>query len=263
MLGNLPVVVAALLGGMVGWLVLWATVVTRIGVAAPWVLVGGMIALLAVMLTYVNVSGTLDVGAEGLFVDWRGQTRYVSFADLRGASVYRARSMGKRLVGVRLDLFSAAPVDVLIGEDQFGASDKAAALAAHVEEARVKYDAREARDASTLERRDLTTDAWVTKLRRLGAGANAGPREATITDEALWGVVEDARARPDARAGAAIALSGRLDDAGRVRLRVAAAETASPRLRIALATAAVSEEGAFTEVLDDIAVPEQRLQRER
>jgi hypothetical protein len=49
-----------------------------------------------------------------------------------------------------------------------------------------------------------------------------------------WRTVEDPASDRRRRAGTAVALRESLDEVGRVRLRVAAAASASPRLRVAL-----------------------------
>src|SRR5262249_62187220 len=77
----------------------------------------------------------------------------------------------------------------------------------------------------------------------------AGLRSAAVPDEELWRVIEDPTAPMDARAGAAAAIGRDLDEAGRTRLRVAAAACAAPKLRVALSAVADEEEieGAFAE----------------
>lgn len=95
--------------------------------------------------------------------------------------------------------------------------------------------------------------AWLRLLRGLGARATVGYRDATIADE-LWRTVEDAAASPDARAGAAAALTRSLGDEGRARLRDAARKTAQPKLRIAIEAAACDrdDDRALLEALAEI-----------
>jgi hypothetical protein len=72
----------------------------------------------------------------------------------------------------------------------------------------------------------------------VGAGAAADHRNAPVPPDKLLSIAEDPRAEPLARAGAAVALSGALDDDGRARLRAAAEATVMPRVRVALEAAA-------------------------
>jgi hypothetical protein len=70
-----------------------------------------------------------------------------------------------------------------------------------------------------------------------------GYREAGLTDEVLWEVVEDATAGASARAGAARLLRERLDATGRARLHECIRVTAAPKLRVALDECAATEHG--------------------
>ncbi len=79
----------------------------------------------------------------------------------------------------------------------------------------------------------VTDAARVAELRRLGAG-DANYRVAGLERDQLWEVIEDPANGAAVRANAAAALSGRLDEADRRRLRFAASVTASPKVRVAL-----------------------------
>lgn len=102
--------------------------------------------------------------------------------------------------------------------------------------------------------RDVTE--WLRALHTLRNGEAGGYRAASIPDEVLWRAVEDPSSDPTVRAGAAVALRNSLDDAGRVRLRVAAEASASPRLRVALETAASpDDEDALARALEECEEP--------
>lgn len=96
--------------------------------------------------------------------------------------------------------------------------------------------------------RGTRTREWVRAMRAL-ATEQPGYRIGTVPPEGLWRIVESPHAERDARTGAAIALAQSLDDAGRKRLREAAAACAEPRLRIALTTASTPTGAAPEEEL--------------
>ncbi|MBX3185814.1 MAG: hypothetical protein KF819_02320 [Labilithrix sp.] len=78
-----------------------------------------------------------------------------------------------------------------------------------------------------------STREWLREV-ALASDEHASFRTAAVPLDELWRVVEDPVAATTARAGAALALRSRLDDAGRSRLRVAADACAAPKLRVAL-----------------------------
>jgi len=223
----------------------------------------GLIAIGLGVLFYVNLPGRLQVGADGVLIDWRGEQRYIGFCDVSEISVYTESSGGKTFIGVAFALDSGENVKVPRGENQFGADAQAAALSRDASEAFRAYQAREMHDnASALERGDRTPEAWLTRLRGLAAGANAGPREAVVTEDRLWRIVEDPSARAGVRAGAAAALAATSDGGARERLRIAASDTAEPRLRVALESAASGDDEALLSALADVE-PEKDAKRAR
>jgi hypothetical protein len=94
---------------------------------------------------------------------------------------------------------------------------------------------------------------WMRELEAMQVGVEGSYRRATVSDEALWRVVQDASLDARMRAGAAVALRKVLDDAGRQRLRLVAGSTASPRLRVALEAAGGQQDAALAQSLDDLA----------
>lgn len=218
-----------------------------------------LLSMIAGLLVYLNLPGSVDIRADGLMIDSRDDRRYVAFEELEGASVFHESVTGKKFTGVDLRLWSGEVVKVPMGEDQFGTGAKTSKLHADIAAALEEYRAREPRaEAVVPERGDASAKAWLDRLRAVGSGASAGPREAPITADRLWRIVEDPRAQPQARAGAAAALSYGIDDGGRTRLRIAAADTASPELRGVLESAAAEDETALVSALEAVATPDKR-----
>lgn len=214
--------------------------------------IGLLITILSV-IGFINLPGRLLIGAEGMLIDWRGERRYVGFAELAELAVYTERSGGKTFIGVGLTLVAGETVKLPLGEDQFGADARAAAICADATQALHRYRKGGLREnASELERGDRTVEAWLTRLRSIAAGANAGPRAAVVTDERLWRIVEDPAAGAGVRAGAAAALASNSDPRAKERLRVAAADTAEPRLRVALESAAAGDDDALLAALAEV-----------
>jgi hypothetical protein len=91
---------------------------------------------------------------------------------------------------------------------------------------------------------------WSKALGAVG-GADAGDyRSAAVPPSELWRIVLDPSSVAGVRAGAAVALRRSLDDEGRARMRVAADESASPKIRVMLeAVASGAEERAIEEAL--------------
>jgi hypothetical protein len=216
-------------------------------------LAAGLGAMVVPLLIYLNLPGWVDVGTDGLLLDLRGPKRYVPFSELEGATLFRKSAGGKCFVGVALALTSGAPIEIPLGEDQFGAGDRADVLARSIAAALNRYrQAGGADHAAALERGDATAAAWVTKLRTIGEGANAGPRAAPVPADVLLRIVEDPQASAPARASAAVALAKNADADGRARIAAAGAATASPRLRIALEAATGDDDAAIATALEEV-----------
>jgi len=215
------------------------------------VIAGPLLPLLVGLLVFVNLPGWVEIGSDGVLIDWRGERQHVRFHELEEVVTYREQSGGKTLVGVDLLLREAPPIRVLVGEDQLGAGARTQALRDALAAALAAYGARVPSEAVSLpERGDGPTEQWLARLKAVGTGANAGPRDAPVAAERLWRVAEDPLAPPHERTSAAAALSAELDAQGRKRLRIAAAETASPALRSALESAAASDDLGLRDALD-------------
>jgi hypothetical protein len=251
---NVPRLLGTFLGAMAGWLLLALFVLPHFfGASALVVLPVGAVALATTLLVFVNLPGWIDVGSDGLNIDWRSEKRFVSFVDLEDAKTYAENSSGKQFVGAELILQSGEVIRVPIGENHFGAAGKARELVRHIVEELSAFRVRdEGADTTALERRGRTTSEWIERLKGIAAGANAGHREAEIPEERLWRIVEDPGAKPGARAGAATALRSRIDERGRKRLRIAASEIASPKLRVAVQSAATGDDAELAAALDEV-----------
>jgi hypothetical protein len=112
---------------------------------------------------------------------------------------------------------------------------------ARIVEARARHLAGESASdlASVLSRGSRDVLTWRRSLEGL-LGDSATYRTPALPPDRLWRVLEDPTQHEAARAGAAVALRGTLDDASRGRLRVATAACASSELR-----------GAFEATLDE------------
>jgi hypothetical protein len=255
--GSFGRAVVVFFAALMAWVAASALGLPALGASAPvssGIVAGGVFALVVGLLVWANLPGHVELGADGLMVDLRDRREFVPFASLREVTVYRESSVGKTFVGARLARQGAPPLTLPIGEDRFGAADRAARLVARVDEALAEFRRREAAGdvPGLLARGDRPADAWHAHLRGVGEGANAGPRDAPLVVERLWDVLESPRSPASARAGAAVALGARLDDRGRERLRVAAESTAAPKLRVALESVARGDDPAVVAALDDL-----------
>lgn len=102
--------------------------------------------------------------------------------------------------------------------------------------------------AALLGRAGRAIGEWREALRTAVAGT--GFRDEPIADEKLVSVLEDPTAAPDARVGAALALSERSSPELARKIRVAAEACAAPRMRVALSSLAdgAPDEDAIDEV---------------
>ncbi len=178
----------------------------------------------------------LAVGADGLTLrpTFKRQ-RFVPYADIEDVRVE------KEALYLTLADGSVVPLRTSTAED-------AVTVEQRIREALSLHRARNVNAAAAVNRGGRTTSEWLaaTKDRR------ATYREATVPDEELWNIIEDAAASPTERAGAALSLRAELDDEGRNRLRVAAGACAEKKLRVALESVA---RNADEDVLEDVLEP--------
>lgn len=133
--------------------------------------------------------------------------------------------------------------------------DDAAGVAERIAEAMAARQSKEipVTVESMLERGDRSVGEWIDALRRIHATEEVHYRVAPVDRESLFSAVEDATKKPQTRVAAAIALSERLDDAGRARLRVTADAVAEPKLRVALEQIADGAGAdALAKIVDDL-----------
>ena len=198
-------------------------------------IIAGLAAMIVPLLVYMNMPGHVDLGKDGMLVDLRGPKRFIRFDDVEDARTFRSHASGKTFVSIKVNLASSAPLELPFGEDQLGVSDRAERLAAAITQAvEANRAAGDGAYSAALERGGATAAAWVARLRRITASADAGPRDAPVPQDTLLRIVEDPRAAAVARASAAVALGRELDATARARVDAATAATAAPKLRIAL-----------------------------
>jgi hypothetical protein len=206
--------------------------------ATPWVLInvvrllplwgiGGIVALYALILLPTLLAQRVEVGHDGVFLKWLGNSRFVPFSKID--------IVASNKLGVDLFLNGDRHVEIRLTQKDGAADAQVKALVARIKDgiaaqaglARADEEAFLARSG-----RDLPT--WMRDMRALGASEHGGYRAAAIPRERLWAVVESPAADPSAREGAALALSASLDADERARLAALALKTAQPRLRVAL-----------------------------
>lgn len=179
----------------------------------------------------------LVVGAEGVRLMTIDGKRYVSWRDVESIAPCASEGVaGAHGSGVELRLRTGTTLRI---QCVWGALDTAFVRDTIVErmrEAWYAYRERAHRDVALVGRGSDPAARWVERIR-----ASIGPAdyrtEAQSLDR-LWATLEDAAADPALRVGAAVALSARLDDAGRTRLRVAAHATVLPEVRTVFETVA-------------------------
>ena len=198
--------------------------------------VGGiLVAATLALLTPMRVR----VGADGIALRWLGTRRFVGFDEIEDIERFALSLLvgPAFIVVLRIVVRSKEKVLVpVVGHRGVAHLERLQARSLRAERGSRQGDADAA--AALLRRGDREGGAWVTALRSLGAGANAGPRTALVPRDRLLRIVEDAALPALERAAAAVALATELDEEGHRRLRTAAQATALPGLRIAIETAA-------------------------
>ena len=181
----------------------------------------------------------LSLGADGVAIAG-GARRFVPFGQIERVERDGSRlGQTSRLAFLVLDGGERVRIGTrhfIIGPD---ARREVDAAYDDLERALAAYRARQtAEHAETLARGDRPSAEWIGELRARARGG--GFRDGTLVGRAaLLAIVEDPTADPTARAGAAYALRTEgLGDEDRSRVRVAAAATAAPKVRVALETAA-------------------------
>ena len=187
-----------------------------------------LLPLLALCVLNLLWPTTVSVGQDGVLVASLVRRRFYPLAAMA--------SVRETSWGVLLTLKSGREVEIRTEhKESVERSQQRAAITACIERRLTELAPNEVpAPATLLARGGREVTEWLRALRALRNGEAGAYRAAAIPEEMLWRTVEDPASDPTARAGAAVALRESLDEAGRVRLRVAAAASASPRLRVAL-----------------------------
>ena len=225
-----------------------------LGATSVFIAVSATLAFLVSWSLAIRTSH-IDVGADGLLLRYLWTRRFVPWSQV--ASVDHAASDG-----VRVEVKGQRPLRL---EDPTTQSTRTAetrallhaSLRARIVDAWQLHRIRTGETAvhEQLDRGERAVGEWRKSLVSLRS-ADGGYRQTATRDEDLWRVVEDVTAPEQARAAAALALRGAED--APARLRVAAEAVASPRLRVALETAAdrEAEDAALDEALERVAARE-------
>jgi hypothetical protein len=235
--------------------------------------------LYAATAVYAFKSADVVVGADGVFIRWLWQKRFIPIQDIVHAEVLSYDALGRYALVVRVHLRSGETLEIPIqrtrGRGAPVASiaklsrNRAEAIAERINEAvlgkgRGSSSAVAVTDLDALTRGGRAVDEWVAALRGLLAKIATFRDQATGGVDALWSVLEDAEAAAEQRAAAAVALSPQLDEAGRARLRIAAQATVAPKLRIALEAAAEDDDERLVHALEEVAeAPEPQAREAR
>ncbi len=218
-----------------------------------------LLAPLAVLATYLSASSLfrthVTVGADGVTLkEPFAKERFIAFAEIAEIDT----EVGHLDISLVSDETVKLHLPLAGGR---GAQERMAALAEAIRDGKkASGGARDANVEARLEAERGDVGRWIASLRAIGTGADADHRRAAIDGAELWRIALDPNARPAARAGAAVALADGLDEEGRARLRDAARTTASPKIRVAIETAAASpSDEALSDALAELeAEPEER-----
>jgi hypothetical protein len=196
---------------------------------------------IATVLYPLNQMLRVSVGADGVRVRHLLQrARFVPFSAIE-ESVTDGRDITLRLAGGE-EIVMHHPAGR--SSRWLGFTDRADEGQKLVERIKAQVEAHRsstAADPATFARSGRETAQWVRDVVS-AADVNASYRTPAVPPDELWRIVEDAGAPATARAGAAVALRGGLDEEGRVRLRATADACAAPRLRVALETVASGDD---------------------
>ena len=249
----------------------WAFVsLVKAGVPDSFAVAAAVLPLAAFFLTQ-RYSPEMSVGDDGVLFRWFGWTRFIPYRDLRACVASEERSPAEDTGSpdeaptfLRLVLRDGKSVKLRAGGS--GARGGRFVLGAEIVQ-RIRagieaaaHDTTDSRDeVRKLSRGDREAAVWLGDLtRRL---QDRGYRGGAVNRDELLGIVESSLAAPTARVGAAAILrkSG-LQGGERARLRIAAASSVAPKVRIALETAAdeSAEERAFEEAAAKLARAEMR-----
>ena len=207
-----------------------------VGPSVPPVFAVALVALI-VLFAGLVLPTRVVVGGDGVLLRWLGTVRFVPWSRVTGDRAVRWRRHA-RARHPRPATKSGSPCGCPRSTSATTRSATRWSSAWSPRGERTRPLARPEAVSRLLGRDGGRTREWVRAMRALVRPAQ-GFRAASVPAERLWRVVEDPRADRETRTGAAIALAPTLHDADQARLRAVAEGCAEPRLRIALATAAV------------------------
>lgn len=212
--------------------------------------VSGMLSGLAVVTLYAVAIGSLRalapkiaVGPDGVVISRLRSSRFIPFTEVRRIKRWPHRDQA-RSEGLDLELLSGEVVPLFTAN----INESGQLLSRDPVYARFRKLLRRQRDvhavaARLAPHRQQSIAKWVMRLRRLGAGAEAGPRVASISSDELVRLLENPTVTPVDRAAAAVAL-GSSERAPEVRARIEVLSTTvlSPSLREVFETVAEDPE---------------------
>ncbi|MBX3229175.1 MAG: PH domain-containing protein [Labilithrix sp.] len=205
---------------------------------------------------------TLEVGSDGITIrHWIGRRRFIPFSAVEGAALRNADLEIRLRSGEVVTMHSAAARKNRRGGALLKDGHKAPdALLERIETQLAAHRA-STLEAAAFERRGRSAEEWLASV-SAAVDTRASFRTSATPPDVLWRIVEDTAVPPTARAGAAAALRGDLDDDGRQRLRDLAGACAGERLRVALVSVADdSDLHASFDPLDDEAAPKRAALR--
>jgi len=177
----------------------------------------------------------LAIGPDGILLKRARRSGFIAFERIRSVAHW-PQPDGSRSEGLDLTLTSGEIVPLRTANVR----ESGQVVPRDPVYARLRTLLRRRRDegavaARLLPRRRQPMLDWVLRLRRLGAGADVGPRVAAVSSDDLLRLLESPAVDPTDRAAAAVAL-GSSDRAPEVRARIERISSAvlSPRLRLAL-----------------------------
>ena len=222
----------------------------------PGMVVLPPISIVALVFSLASVQETVRIGLEGIGTEWLGRRRFVPISAVREVrsgvappkanEAELAEQLGTRF-GVTVQLHAGDDLEIEVPD-----AEQAEVIAERVQEAMdVSKAAEHPISPALLRPPGASATAWIQRLRAAGAGANATLRVAPVDEAELWAVLDNAAARPEDRAAAAVALTTHGDDAKK-RVRVAAKTVVDDRLRIVLEAAAGEDEKALEAALASV-----------
>lgn len=213
--------------------------------AAPF----AAMAFLALLIP-VSLPTTAVVGTDGVLLKWTGTRRYLPYKDIV--------SLTPDGTGALFTLRDGRTAKVEFGARRTGKAARERAriecetFVARVEQARAAAPTPETQvDPDTVARGERDVSTWLKSLRALTQN-EGGMRSAPVLRDQLFGLVDDTRLDPSARAGAAAALGLGAAPSERERLRAVAATIAMPRLRVVVEAAADGDEKKLRDALDEV-----------